>query len=71
MTIHNRILFHCLCCGNVVHAEPKDAAPTCCGKRMVNAAAETVVEAGDDNQLMVVEHGEPEPRRPAVQPLAR
>jgi hypothetical protein len=71
MTAHNRILFHCLCCGTVYHAELNEAAPICCGKRMVNAAAETVFEAGDDNQLMVVEQGEREPRRPVVQPLAR
>jgi hypothetical protein len=71
MKTHNRILFHCLCCGRVFHAEVNEAPPTCCNKRMVNAAAETVVEAGDDNPLMVVEHGELEPRRPGVQPLAR
>jgi hypothetical protein len=44
MKLHNRILFHCLCCGRVVHAEPDDKAPNCCGKRMTNAAAETIVE---------------------------
>ena len=48
MTTHNRILFHCLCCGRVVHAEPEDRAPNCCGKRMTNAAAETVVEGETD-----------------------
>lgn len=46
MKTHNRILFHCLCCGRVVHAESQEAAPNCCGKRMTNAAAETVDEAG-------------------------
>jgi hypothetical protein len=44
MKTHNRILFHCLCCGHVVHAEPEEGVPNCCGQRMTNAAAETVVE---------------------------
>jgi hypothetical protein len=48
MKTHNRILFHCLCCGNVVHAEPQELIPECCGKPMVKAAAETVCEADRD-----------------------
>jgi hypothetical protein len=48
MKTHNRILFHCLCCGKVVHAEPQDAVPTCCGQRMINAAAETVANGDDE-----------------------
>jgi hypothetical protein len=48
MKTHNRILFHCLCCGNVVHAEPQELIPDCCGKQMVKAAAETVCEAEGD-----------------------
>lgn len=56
MKLHNRILFHCLCCGRVVHAEPEDKVPNCCGKRMTNAASETIVEAerfvpADDERL--------------------
>ena len=48
MKTHNRILFHCLCCGRVVHAEPADAPPMCCSQRMTNAAAETVVDNDAD-----------------------
>jgi hypothetical protein len=47
MKTHNRILFHCLACGRVVHAEPEESRPECCGRPMINAAAETV-GSGDD-----------------------
>lgn len=48
MKTHNRILFHCLGCGRVVHAEPDENIPNCCGKQMTRAAAETVVEGEKD-----------------------
>jgi hypothetical protein len=44
MKTHNAIIYHCLCCGNVVHREPELEQPTCCGKKMVKAAAETVYD---------------------------
>lgn len=47
MKLHNRILFHCLGCGRVVHAEPTAEIPNCCGKQMTKAAAETVAN-GDE-----------------------
>jgi len=46
MKTHNRKLFHCLHCGRVVRTGLLSLAPNCCGKRMVNAATETVDEAG-------------------------
>ena len=42
MKTHNAFIYHCLCCGNVVHAEPEQKAPCCCGHEMVKAAEETV-----------------------------
>jgi hypothetical protein len=44
MKTHNAIIYHCLGCGNVVHRDPGLEAPSCCGKTMVKAAAETIVE---------------------------
>ena len=71
MKTHNRILFHCLCCGNVVHAEPQDAVPTCCGKRMANAAAETVVEGGNDEPQYVAGPVEGGASRTTIRPVPR
>ena len=48
MQTHNRIIYHCLCCGRLVHAEPETPVPNCCERPMVNAAAETV---SDDDSL--------------------
>jgi hypothetical protein len=42
METHNRILFHCLTCGNVVHSDVNVRPPECCGYAMVGAAAETI-----------------------------
>jgi len=47
MTIRNAIIYHCLSCGSVVHAEPETQPPRCCGHEMVNAAAETIREEGE------------------------
>jgi hypothetical protein len=44
MKAHNAIIYHCLTCGGVVHAEPEAEPPQCCGCEMVKAAAETVHE---------------------------
>ncbi len=48
MKTHNAIIYHCLHCGNVVHREPDLDQPSCCGKKMVKAAAETIV--GDEDE---------------------
>jgi hypothetical protein len=45
MKTHNRIIYHCLTCGNVVHADEGVPQPQCCGEAMVRAAAETVTPA--------------------------
>jgi hypothetical protein len=71
MKTHNRILYHCLCCGRVVHAEPGATIPNCCGKRMTNAAAESVVEAETDRAREVRGGTVPESPRPMVRPVAR
>ena len=48
MKTHNRVLYHCLCCGNVVHAEPAEPNPCCCREPMTRAAAETVWEPDEE-----------------------
>lgn len=45
MKTHNAIIYHCLSCGSVLHAEPNVEPPQCCGHAMVKAAAETICEA--------------------------
>ena len=47
MKTHNVIIYHCLTCGSVVHAEPEAETPQCCGHSMVNAAAQTVIDSDD------------------------
>ena len=42
MKTHNAIIYHCLRCGRIVHSEAGPKPPHCCGKEMINAAAETV-----------------------------
>ena len=44
MKAHNAIIYHCLSCGTIVHRDPGVEAPSCCGKTMVKAAAETIVD---------------------------
>ena len=47
MKTHNRFIYHCLTCGNLVHAAPETRPPQCCGYEMVKAAAETICETDD------------------------
>ena len=51
MKTHNRVIYHCVCCGRVVHKEPDEARPQCCGQKMVKAAAETVPEPNGNGGL--------------------
>ena len=44
MKTHNRLIYHCQSCGRVRHEEPGAPSPSCCGKPMAQAAAETVCE---------------------------
>ncbi len=62
MKTHNAIIYHCLCCGNVVHREPDSEQPTCCGKKMVKAAAETV--PGDEEPVVQPAWATPETTPP-------
>jgi hypothetical protein len=42
MKTRNLIIYHCLSCGAVMHCEPDQEMPQCCGRPMVKAAAETI-----------------------------
>ncbi len=44
MKLYNRSIYHCLSCGAVKTIDPDEDEPACCGKKMVHAAAETVVQ---------------------------
>jgi hypothetical protein len=55
MKTRNRILFHCLYCGRVVHAEFDEPTPFCCEQCMTNAATETVA---DEEQFELSTRGE-------------
>lgn len=44
MNAHNRPIYHCLCCGHVLVAEPAALAPFCCGREMIRAAEETCAD---------------------------
>jgi hypothetical protein len=46
MKTHNVLIYHCLHCGVIAHREPEQEQPTCCGRKMVKAATETIF--GDD-----------------------
>jgi hypothetical protein len=42
MKTHNQLIYHCERCGHLVHQEPDDPCPACCGTSMTQAAATTV-----------------------------
>ena len=67
MKTHNRVLYHCLCCGNVVHAEPADPNPSCCREPMARAAAETVWEREEECAAVEAAGNADEPS-PAARP---
>ena len=50
MKTHNRIIYHCVLCGNVVHADPDVRPPECCHSEMAKAAAETICEAETEDE---------------------
>jgi hypothetical protein len=56
MKTHNAVIYHCLCCGGVLHCESDGEAPECCGRQMVRAAAETVRESDDEAGKEPAEH---------------
>jgi len=49
MKTRNALIYHCVTCGRVVHAELKAKPPLCCGHSMAKAGAETIRE-GDATQ---------------------
>ena len=63
MKTHNAIIYHCVHCGRVVHAERESGHPQCCGRTMGTAASETI-PGGD----VVAEEtvGRPEPEPPMI-----
>jgi len=72
MKTHNAIIYHCLSCGNIVHRDPGVEAPSCCGKTMVKAAAETVVDnEGDESQGVNKLPGTPSSSAPTNRPKPR
>jgi hypothetical protein len=71
MKTHNAIIYHCLCCGSVVHSEPDLEQPNCCGQKMVKAAAETLY--GDEDAVVEPVQATPEaiPPEPPTCPHPR
>ncbi|MGQ0635984.1 MAG: hypothetical protein ACT4QC_15340 [Planctomycetaceae bacterium] len=51
MKTHNLIIYHCLSCGAVIHCDPEQDAPQCCGRPMIKAAAETVCNGEREAQI--------------------
>lgn len=56
MKTHNLVIHHCLACGAIMHSEPDQETPQCCGRPMVKAAAETV---GTGEGQLPTEPGQP------------
>ena len=72
MKTHNAIIYHCLNCGNIVHRDPGLEAPSCCGKTMVKAAAETVVDnEGEESKRANPSAGTPSSTTPTNRPKPR
>jgi hypothetical protein len=57
MKTHNVIIYHCLSCGHLVYREPELELPWCCGKKMIQSAAETVF--GDEEEAAAEPAGAP------------
>ena len=52
MKTHNAIIYHCIVCGRVEHAEVGAAQPQCCGRAMDQACGESVPGAGAEDQVV-------------------
>jgi hypothetical protein len=48
MKTRNLIIYHCLFCGKVVHADTDADSPQCCGREMVNALADPIHDCESD-----------------------
>lgn len=53
MLTHNRVIYHCLRCGAILHCERDQEIPCCCGRPMFNAAAQTVMDDQESSRLPV------------------
>jgi hypothetical protein len=70
MTAHNAIIYHCLTCGSVVHAEPEAEPPHCCGCEMEKAAT-AAVRQEDVSRMSDASHCETAPPLPRVRKKPR
>ena len=52
MKTWNAWIYHCECCGRVVHQDSDRAAPNCCERPMTCAAAETLYGSEDDAEII-------------------
>lgn len=66
MKTHNGIIYHCLSCGSVVHADQQAQPPQCCGHQMVRAAAETINEEKEQAGEAATGHCESDPPFPTA-----
>jgi DNA-directed RNA polymerase subunit RPC12/RpoP len=72
MKTHNAIIYHCLSCGKIEHRDQGQEAPSCCGKLMVKAAAETVVDnEGEESKGANPQPGMPSSTAPTNLPKPR
>lgn len=44
MKTRNLLIYHCQCCGRVMHQGPDVDPPVCCERLMTRAAAKTICE---------------------------
>jgi hypothetical protein len=56
MKTHNLMIFHCLSCGAILHREPEQEVPLCCGKPMIKAAGETVANGERESLINTPTH---------------
>ena len=66
METHNDIIYHCVACGRVVHAEVGTEPPQCCGHTMAKAAVDTI---RDGNVAGGAADGPPETVPPVIKGL--
>lgn len=48
MKTHKALIYHCHSCGSVAHCDCEAVPPICCGREMVRAAGETIVDPNGD-----------------------
>jgi hypothetical protein len=49
MKAHNAVIYHCQCCGRILHQSSEPPPPVCCGVSMTPAVVETVAENDSDS----------------------